>query len=67
MSDDQFPDVDPPHTDAQLASIRSKSIAAHARYGHVIKAFTCDDCGYRHKCPLVFDGYNTDGDCLMDK
>lgn len=29
--------------------------------------FTCDDCGLKHKCAFVYDGYNTNGDCLADK
>jgi len=29
--------------------------------------FTCDGCGLANKCTLVFDSYNTDGDCLLSK
>ena len=67
LADDGFGDVDPPHTDDELAEMRAKCVAAEAEFGHEITAFTCDSCGYRYKCPLVFDGYNTDDDCLMDK
>lgn len=29
--------------------------------------FTCDDCTDAARCSLVFDGYNTGGDCLASK
>lgn len=29
--------------------------------------FTCDNCFDRTTCSSVFDGYNTDGDCLEEK
>ena len=29
--------------------------------------YTCEDCSGRWTCPLVYDAYNTNGDCLMDK
>lgn len=29
--------------------------------------FTCDRCGFAPLCPLVYDSYNTGGDCLWEK
>jgi hypothetical protein len=29
--------------------------------------FTCSGCGLAPKCMYAFDGYNLDGDCLLDK
>jgi len=28
---------------------------------------TCDNCATAPKCSLVFDAYNTNGDCLLEK
>ncbi len=56
-----------PLTDAQLAADRAKIVAMYAEHGEAIDAFTCDDCGARFTCTLVFDAYNTDGDCLAEK
>lgn len=30
-------------------------------------SFTCDECSHAPLCTLSFDGYNTDGDCLLSK
>lgn len=32
-------------------------------HGH----YTCDTCAIAPRCTLVFDDYNTDGDCLLEK
>ena len=32
-----------------------------------IEDFTCYHCRYYIKCPCLFDLYNTNGDCLMEK
>jgi len=32
-----------------------------------IEEFTCYNCKSWVECPYSFDGYNTGGDCLMDK
>jgi MoaA/NifB/PqqE/SkfB family radical SAM enzyme len=29
--------------------------------------YTCDDCPMRYKCKAVFDAYNTNDDCVMEK
>jgi hypothetical protein len=29
--------------------------------------FTCDDCNIACWCTLVYDAYNTNGDCLLSK
>ena len=69
--EDQFPDV-PARTPEELAAIRLEVVQNWGRR-HSLEAdyplpkFTCDECGFAPKCPLVFDPYNTDGDCLMEK
>lgn len=58
-------------TEAQLVDIRKKSIEDYAKHVAPIHEgnmkFTCDDCPDRFVCDLVFDFYNTDGDCLASK
>lgn len=54
-----------PRTDAQLAELRRQS-TEHVEEG-APASFTCDTCGFRRKCVLAFDWYNTDGDCLAEK
>jgi len=54
-----------PLTDDQLNDLRAAS-TAHVEEGPP-EAFTCDDCDARHRCTLVFDWYNTDGDCIAEK
>lgn len=58
----------PPWTMAQLQIIRSGTII-HSKQivKHEIKNFTCDECEDKENCVLVFDAYNTDGDCLLMK
>jgi hypothetical protein len=34
---------------------------------HDVKPLTCRDCPEEEICPLAYDPYNTDGDCLMMK
>lgn len=29
-----------------------------------VEDFTCHECKYKTACPLAFDLYNVDGDCL---
>lgn len=56
------------HTPEELRRMRAVSIARELHEGRAApNKFTCDDCGSRFNCDLVFDGYNTDGDCIADK
>ena len=48
--------------DDELQAIRSHVVSVHD-----VAKFTCDTCSARFKCELVFDPYNTDGDCLAEK
>jgi len=62
---DKWSDLYPPLTEEQLAADRK---AQHVLNDFVNEeSYTCDTCEARYICPLVFDGYNTDGDCLMSK
>lgn len=58
-----------PLTDEQLTEEREKMVSflvvEHGWCGDV--KFTCDGCELAKTCTLVFDGYNTDGDCLLSK
>jgi hypothetical protein len=57
-----------PLTTKELADERARAVAFHAAHFDLIdEGFTCDDCKTAPVCSLVFDGYNTDGDCLLDK
>lgn len=33
----------------------------------MVEKFTCNRCSIRFECNCVFDVYNIDGDCLMEK
>lgn len=51
-----------PFTPEVLADVRAHMVDLTG-----IDKFTCDECGARFRCALVFDAYNTDGDCLAEK
>jgi hypothetical protein len=53
---------DEPLTDKDLEILRYRAVEDFS-----VEKFTCDDCGARRTCELVFDPYNTDGDCLAEK
>lgn len=53
---------DPERSPDAVAKIRLDVVRAH---GEPKNGFTCDDCGARFTCTLVFDMYNTNGDCLV--
>lgn len=57
-----------PLTPDQLADIRKEKIVFAAE---LLKEpptqFTCDGCKIADICKLVFDSYNTNGDCLYEK
>jgi hypothetical protein len=58
-----------PLTLEQLAEYR-KNLAVHTQEHRdmpVVGQLTCDGCGLAPICSLVFDDYNTEGDCLYDK
>lgn len=60
--------VESPRTESELAEMRAKSVKDEATFGrHTVDSFTCDDCELRFRCLLVFDGYSTGGECLLDK
>ena len=66
---DDFADVKP-RTIAELVALRDQAQKdAHENYGSRSDSydFTCDGCRHVVVCPLAFDLYNTDGDCLMLK
>lgn len=53
---------------AQLVEVRKASRHHLAvNYGHRVTEFTCDMCTSAPTCSLAFDGYNTNGDCLLEK
>jgi hypothetical protein len=72
---DQWSHLDPPLDDERLATLRATGLEMDDYYsGGVLRervelggGYTCDTCSARFTCPLVFDDYNTDGDCLMSK
>ena len=53
-------------TEADLQEMRKKSVQ---EIGDPNIKFTCDQCPWSeaHRCPFVYNGYNTGGDCLMEK
>lgn len=56
-----------PLTPQELAADRARIVEMYREHVGTIEKFTCDDCGARFTCKLVFDAYNTDGDCLAEK
>ena len=54
----------PARSDEALVRLR---IQASADDGEPKDGFTCDACDARFTCAFVFDGYNTNGDCLAEK
>jgi hypothetical protein len=56
-----------PITFQELADLRKKAIEALDKTVGSPVSFTCDNCPWATVCTLVFDGYNTSGDCLWEK
>lgn len=52
----------PPWTEDELKKLRASMVEQFD-----IQSFTCDECGAKSKCQLVFDPYNEGGDCLAEK
>lgn len=52
-------------TDEEVEKLRFRMISEMG--GEPDGGFTCDKCTFRNSCELVFDWYNTDGDCLAEK
>ena len=52
-------------TDEQLAEFRENGLSIIQKWDS--NQFTCDTCELKRNCQLVFDAYNTDGDCLAMK
>lgn len=69
VADDQCNDYTPPLTQAELQTAAAVAYAAMVLLSPSMrgKTFTCSECGAAPVCPLAFDYYNTDGDCLMEK
>lgn len=56
------------HSEQQTNTFRAEVVTAiKSQFDINISNFTCDGCDARYSCPLVFDPYNTNGDCLMEK
>lgn len=49
------------------AKSRAHAEAHVAELGYIADEFTCDNCRAAHCCSMVFDLYNTNGDCLAEK
>ena len=52
-----------PLPEVELEELRIKAMAFHATAGE----FTCHGCKLAQICCLVYDSYNTQGDCLLSK
>lgn len=60
------------HTNEELSAMRDAMLEAHEEFHYMQEnppeyrepKITCDGCSKRLLCDLVFDLYNTDGDCL---
>lgn len=70
--DDQWSPLEPPLTEDQLSKAREASLSLQTEDSPLLfsadgREFTCDGCASRYICPLVFDWYNTGGDCIMEK
>jgi hypothetical protein len=55
------------HSPGDIPMMRADAIRRAALHGRAIEKFTCDECPDKCGCDLVFDSYNTDGDCLASK
>lgn len=55
----------PARSPERLAALRQRSLEVHG--DPPSGGFTCDECGVAPTCTLVFDWYNTGGDCLAEK
>lgn len=70
---DGFNGWSPPLTETRLTAGREAAIQRtehdHPEYGAKVRAegFTCDGCSLAPTCGFVFDPYNTNGDCLLEK
>lgn len=65
---DDFEPLSVPRTEEQLIELRRCAVEDAVTFGWPRSmTFTCDDCASRFTCALVFDPYNVDGDCLMEK
>lgn len=55
-----------PSTDEEIATARA-DVAKLMGIPLDEITFSCDDCELKRTCPLAFDPYNTDGECLAEK
>lgn len=65
--EDQWSMLSPDLTEQQVLDLRTALIKQYSVAGIDIKEFTCDTCTDKMRCPLAFDAYNTEDDCLMVK
>lgn len=58
-----------PRTPEVMTQMRREATAHMEQQAHAKQPihFTCDGCGFAPLCPLVYDSYNTQGDCLWEK
>lgn len=57
-----------PLTPSELKVFREKQTARNGEVMNVTDIkYTCDECDLAPTCDLAFDGYNTNGDCLLSK
>lgn len=51
-----------------LETLRKEATVHHEELTGVKDVkFTCDGCAMAGRCTLVYDSYNTNGDCLLEK
>jgi len=70
MSCDQGWPLNRGWSEDQLAQMRVSAVEAERQREGRADAdvkYTCDACCDRLRCDLVFDSYNTNGDCLAEK
>jgi hypothetical protein len=58
-----------PRSSEEMTRLRVEAAIHYAEEhsGSAEVKFTCDHCELSPRCELVFDCYNTEGDCLLSK
>lgn len=66
---DEWSDLRPPLTQEQMqrAADLTRQIMAEDYPRFAAAELTCERCLAATTCPLAFDSYNFDGDCIMEK
>ena len=68
ITDDEWSKYKDPLSEEELAELKTLTRQLLDMQGaYAPSEHTCDDCADRFVCHLVFDSYNTQGDCLMEK